>query len=180
VGKNRVNDFLSRWYIQLPLGFKGLLFSFSADGLWVAILLWAELKGNHHNAWSIASTPVYAFKVEWKLPHHVVINTLYLAHNSWYPDLISKRNHLAWTLQGSLINSVNYRWDSSGDVTLHAVTLNTFQSVEKVAVWQMKLRKDSVLMQWHDSKSYLRKGKGVPLHAMEAHGGRGCIAPTHT
>jgi hypothetical protein len=24
------------------------------------------------------------------------------------------------------------------------------------------------------------KGKGVPLHAMEAHGGRGCIAPTHT
>jgi hypothetical protein len=24
------------------------------------------------------------------------------------------------------------------------------------------------------------KGKGVPLHAMEAHGGRGGIAPTHT
>jgi hypothetical protein len=25
-----------------------------------------------------------------------------------------------------------------------------------------------------------KKGKGVPLHAMEAHGGRGGIAPTHT
>jgi hypothetical protein len=25
-----------------------------------------------------------------------------------------------------------------------------------------------------------KKGKGVPLHAMEAHGGRGSIAPTHT
>jgi hypothetical protein len=24
------------------------------------------------------------------------------------------------------------------------------------------------------------KSKAVPLHAMEAHGGRGCIAPTHT
>jgi hypothetical protein len=24
------------------------------------------------------------------------------------------------------------------------------------------------------------KGRGVPLHAMEAHGGRGGIAPTHT
>jgi hypothetical protein len=24
------------------------------------------------------------------------------------------------------------------------------------------------------------KGEGVPLHAMEAHGGRGGIAPTHT
>jgi hypothetical protein len=24
------------------------------------------------------------------------------------------------------------------------------------------------------------KGKGVPLHAMEAHEGRGGIAPTHT
>jgi hypothetical protein len=24
------------------------------------------------------------------------------------------------------------------------------------------------------------KGKGVPLHAMEAYGGRGGIAPTHT
>jgi hypothetical protein len=24
------------------------------------------------------------------------------------------------------------------------------------------------------------KGKGVPLHAMVAHGGRGGIAPTHT
>jgi hypothetical protein len=25
-----------------------------------------------------------------------------------------------------------------------------------------------------------KKGKAVPLHAMEAHGGRGGIAPTHT
>jgi hypothetical protein len=25
-----------------------------------------------------------------------------------------------------------------------------------------------------------KKGKGVPLHAMEAHGGRGGIAPIHT
>jgi hypothetical protein len=25
-----------------------------------------------------------------------------------------------------------------------------------------------------------KKGKGVPLHAMEAHGGRGSIAPTQT
>jgi hypothetical protein len=25
-----------------------------------------------------------------------------------------------------------------------------------------------------------KKGKGVPLHAMDAHGGRGGIAPTHT
>jgi hypothetical protein len=24
------------------------------------------------------------------------------------------------------------------------------------------------------------KGKGIPLHAMKAHGGRGGIAPTHT
>jgi hypothetical protein len=28
--------------------------------------------------------------------------------------------------------------------------------------------------------SLLVKNKGVPLHAMEAHGGRGGIAPTHT
>jgi hypothetical protein len=27
---------------------------------------------------------------------------------------------------------------------------------------------------------FKRKGKGVPLHAMEAHWGRGGIAPTHT
>jgi hypothetical protein len=26
----------------------------------------------------------------------------------------------------------------------------------------------------------LKKNKAVPLHAMEAHGGRGGIAPTHT
>jgi hypothetical protein len=26
----------------------------------------------------------------------------------------------------------------------------------------------------------VKKGKGVPLHAMEAHGERGGIAPTHT
>jgi hypothetical protein len=26
----------------------------------------------------------------------------------------------------------------------------------------------------------VKNGKGVPLHAMEAHGGRGGIAPTHT
>jgi hypothetical protein len=25
-----------------------------------------------------------------------------------------------------------------------------------------------------------KKSKGVPLHAMEAHGGKGGIAPTHT
>jgi hypothetical protein len=28
--------------------------------------------------------------------------------------------------------------------------------------------------------SYVDKGKAVPLHAMEAYGGRGGIAPTHT
>jgi hypothetical protein len=27
---------------------------------------------------------------------------------------------------------------------------------------------------------YSREGIGVPLHAMETHGGRGGIAPTHT
>jgi hypothetical protein len=27
---------------------------------------------------------------------------------------------------------------------------------------------------------YVKKKKAVPLHAMEAHGGRGGIAPTHT
>jgi hypothetical protein len=26
----------------------------------------------------------------------------------------------------------------------------------------------------------IKKSKAVPLHAMEAHGGRGGIAPTHT
>jgi hypothetical protein len=25
-----------------------------------------------------------------------------------------------------------------------------------------------------------KKGKVIPLHAMEAHGGRGCIAPAHS
>jgi hypothetical protein len=30
------------------------------------------------------------------------------------------------------------------------------------------------------NKSCKKKGKGVPLHAMEAHGVRGGIAPTHT
>jgi hypothetical protein len=30
------------------------------------------------------------------------------------------------------------------------------------------------------SSETLVKGKGVPLHVMEAHGGRGVIAPTHT
>jgi hypothetical protein len=29
-------------------------------------------------------------------------------------------------------------------------------------------------------KDMTKKGKGVPIHAMEAHGGRGGIAPTHT
>jgi hypothetical protein len=31
-----------------------------------------------------------------------------------------------------------------------------------------------------ENLKYFVKGKGVPLHAMEAHGGRGGIAPTHT
>jgi hypothetical protein len=28
--------------------------------------------------------------------------------------------------------------------------------------------------------AYLKKSKAVPLHAMEAHGGRGGTAPTHS
>jgi hypothetical protein len=40
----------------------------------------------------------------------------------------------------------------------------------------MKLKCD-VLCDLFGSK---KKSKAVPLHAMEAHGGRGGIAPTHT
>jgi hypothetical protein len=31
-----------------------------------------------------------------------------------------------------------------------------------------------------DNASKVKKSKAVPLHAMEAHGGRGGIAPTHS
>jgi hypothetical protein len=33
---------------------------------------------------------------------------------------------------------------------------------------------------WLQKQCLTVKGKAVPLHAMEAHGGRGGIAPTHT
>jgi hypothetical protein len=41
----------------------------------------------------------------------------------------------------------------------------------------MNLRVPQKMENFLDSKS---KSKGVPLHAMEALGGRGGIAPTHT
>jgi hypothetical protein len=35
-------------------------------------------------------------------------------------------------------------------------------------------------VRWLSRRNVLSKSKGVPLHAMEAHGGKGSIAPTHT
>jgi hypothetical protein len=36
------------------------------------------------------------------------------------------------------------------------------------------------VIEFNDTYILYEKGKGVPLHAMEARGGRGGIAPTHT